>query len=100
MHSLCRFLCQSNPDMVQSFETVLFDPFQVILQQDVAGNIVIFDFIFKVIEFMPYVFQILSQLLEFHNEAGIPPAYQAMLTPLLQPALWESHGMLQLWVKY
>jgi exportin-2 (importin alpha re-exporter) len=41
---------------------------------------------------MPYVFQILSQLLSFHQEPGVPEAYQQMLPPLLQPGLWESHG--------
>lgn len=43
-------------------------------------------------EFTPYVFQILSQLLEFHQEKGIPAPYQPLLPPLLQPVLWELGG--------
>ena len=43
-------------------------------------------------EFTPYVFQIISQLLEFHKEGGIPAPYQPLLQPLLLPILWESSG--------
>ncbi|KAJ3119632.1 Exportin-2 [Physocladia obscura] len=76
---LIRNVCQNNSQVVSEFETFLFPPFQSILQQDVA-------------EFMPYVFQLMSQMLSIHKEAGIPPAYSVMLQPLLTPALWESHG--------
>lgn len=44
-------------------------------------------------EFTPFVFQILSQLLESHNEVGaLPQAYKSILPPLLTPTLWESKG--------
>ena len=46
-----RIVCNSQPQAVGNFETVLFPVFQEILQQDVQ-------------EFVPYVFQILSLLLE------------------------------------
>ncbi|KAJ3329009.1 importin-alpha export receptor [Blyttiomyces sp. JEL0837] len=77
--SLIKYLCVNNIQLTAQFEQFLFPPFQSILQQDIS-------------EFMPYVFQLMSQLLSFHTEAGIPPAYQSMLPPLLQPPLWESHG--------
>ena len=83
---LVKFVCVAQPNLVGSFESFLFTPFQEILQQDVA-------------EFMPYVFQILSQLLTLHTEPGIPQSYLAMLPPLLLPALWESHGNIPALVK-
>jgi exportin-2 (importin alpha re-exporter) len=80
--SLVKFVCVSQPSLVVNFENFLFTQFQVILQLEVA-------------EFMPYVFQIMSQLLSLHSEPGIPVQYQQMLPPLLQPALWESHANIQ-----
>jgi exportin-2 (importin alpha re-exporter) len=46
----------------------------------------------KILDFRPYVFQILSQLLEFHTEPGLPQQYLGMLPFFLAPALWESLG--------
>ncbi|KAJ3285820.1 importin-alpha export receptor [Rhizoclosmatium sp. JEL0117] len=77
--ALIRNSCQSNAQLVAEFEQFLFPPFQSILTQDVA-------------EFMPYVFQLMAQMLALHKEMGIPAAYKSMLPPLLTPALWESHG--------
>ncbi|KAI8620536.1 cse1l protein [Chytriomyces sp. MP71] len=77
--TLIRNVCQNNTQLVADFEQFLFQPFQSILQQDVA-------------EFMPYVFQLMAQMLALHKESGIPAAYKQMLPPLLTPALWESHG--------
>ncbi|KAJ3413290.1 Exportin-2 [Chytridiales sp. JEL 0842] len=77
--ALIRYICASDASLVGQFEQLLFPPFQAILQQDVA-------------EFMPYVFQLLSQMLIIHKESGIPQVYEQMLPALLQPAVWESHG--------
>ena len=78
--SLARFTCTSNPLAIDSFEIKLFPIFQHILQTDVA-------------EFMPYVFQILAQLLIIHKPGmGLPEAYISLLGPLLNPTLWESPG--------
>lgn len=44
-------------------------------------------------EFIPYVFQIFSQLLELHQEPQLPEVYKSLLPPLLLPNLWESSGM-------
>ncbi|KAJ3066560.1 Exportin-2 [Podochytrium sp. JEL0797] len=77
--ALIRNVCHSNVQLVSEFEQFLFPPFQSILQQDVA-------------EFMPYVFQLMAQMLAIHTEAGIPDTYKQMLPPLMTPLLWESHG--------
>ncbi|KAF9352787.1 importin-alpha export receptor [Mortierella sp. AD094] len=84
--ALIRFICTSTPEAAEQFESLLFQPFQVILQQDIA-------------EFTPYVFQLLSQLLSFHTRAELSPAYQAMLPPLVQPTLWQQQGNIPALVK-
>lgn len=52
-------------------------------------------------EFIPYAFQICSQLLELHPANSLPAAYENLLTPLLHAALWESRGnvpaLVRLW---
>lgn len=42
-------------------------------------------------EFVPYVFQVMSLLLEIHNNS-IPSSYMALFPHLLQPILWERTG--------
>lgn len=62
------------------FELLLFPPFQAILALDV-------------VEFVPYVFQILAQLLSARPVgSGLSPPYQALFPPLLAPSLWERKG--------
>ncbi|KAF9582671.1 importin-alpha export receptor, partial [Lunasporangiospora selenospora] len=84
--ALIRFICAAQPDAAEQFESLLFQPFQVILQQDIA-------------EFTPYVFQLLSQLLSFHTTAELSAAYQSMLPPLVQPTLWQQQGNIPALVK-
>lgn len=43
------------------------------------------------LEFLPYVFQVMSLLLEIHSNA-IPSSYMALFPHLLQPILWERTG--------
>ncbi|KAJ6646819.1 Exportin-2 [Pseudolycoriella hygida] len=76
-----RIVCKAQPSAVSSFEEALFPVFQDILQQDV-------------LEFMPYVFQILSLLLEMREEVktAIPEPYWALFPCLLSPALWDRTG--------
>lgn len=45
-----------------------------------------------VVEFVPYVFQILSMLLELHGPGQIPEPYLALYPCLLAPVLWERTG--------
>uniref|UniRef100_A0A8C1EYD0 Exportin-2 n=2 Tax=Cyprinus carpio TaxID=7962 RepID=A0A8C1EYD0_CYPCA len=79
--SLClsiRITCKANRDTVGSFEEALFPVFTEILQNDVQ-------------EFVPYVFQVMSLLLEIHT-SSIPSSYMALFPHLLQPVLWERTG--------
>uniref|UniRef100_A0A673YJU4 Exportin-2 n=1 Tax=Salmo trutta TaxID=8032 RepID=A0A673YJU4_SALTR len=79
--SLClsiRITCKANPTTVGSFEEALFPVFTEILQNDVQ-------------EFVPYVFQVMSLLLEIHT-SSIPNSYMALFPHLLQPVLWERAG--------
>ncbi|KAH6570430.1 hypothetical protein BASA62_004365 [Batrachochytrium salamandrivorans] len=76
---MIRFVSASNPAIVSDFESFLIQPFLSILQLDVP-------------EFSPYVFQIFAQLISLRPGAGLSPAYQSLLTPLLTPALWQSLG--------
>ncbi|PVD23451.1 hypothetical protein C0Q70_16723 [Pomacea canaliculata] len=73
-----RTSCKHNPEAVATFEQGLFGPFTDILQQDVQ-------------EFIPYVFQILSLLMEYHR-GGVPDTYMALFPHLLTPVLWERPG--------
>jgi exportin-2 (importin alpha re-exporter) len=62
------------------FEGLLFPPFQSVLALDVT-------------EFVPYVFQILGQLLcSRPANGGFSDAYKALFPPLLSPVLWERRG--------
>ncbi|XP_060521599.1 exportin-2 [Cylas formicarius] len=71
-----RIVCRANQSAVKSFEDILFPIFQAILQQDIQ-------------EFIPYVFQILSLLMEHTPPGAIPEPYMQLLPCLLAPVLWE-----------
>ncbi|KRT82399.1 hypothetical protein AMK59_3788, partial [Oryctes borbonicus] len=71
-----RIGCRNNSLAVSSFEDVLFPIFQGILQQDIQ-------------EFIPYVFQLLSLLVELTPTGAIPEPYMQLLPHLLAPVLWE-----------
>lgn len=68
-------VCQTNPQMTEKFETLLFPPFQSVLSADVEL-------------LCPYVYQVLAQLLELRPQ-GISAAYLSMFPVLLTPTLWE-----------
>ncbi|XP_030384597.1 exportin-2 [Scaptodrosophila lebanonensis] len=75
-----KIVCQAEASAVGSFEEALFPVFQGILQQDI-------------VEFMPYVFQMLSLLLEVREGSGtIPEPYWALFPCLLAPPLWDRSG--------
>ena len=77
---LIRSVASKDAAHTSAFEQFLFPPFQHILQMEV-------------IEFTPYVFQLLAQILEFRPEgAGLGQAYGSLLPPLLTPTLWERKG--------
>lgn len=80
--SICvgiRTTCKHSPGAVVQFEQVLFEPFTFILQSDVQ-------------EFLPYVFQILSLLIDHHPEGKVADTYMALFPHLMAPALWERPG--------
>jgi len=77
---LIRAVCTKDSAYTTAFEQFLFPPFQTVLQMEV-------------VEFTPYVFQLLAQILEFRPEgAGLGEAYTSLFPPLLTPALWERKG--------
>ncbi len=79
---LIRAVCTStqNASHTEAFEHFLFPPFQMVLQMEI-------------VEFTPYVFQLLAQILEFRPEsAGLGEAYTSLFLPLLTPSLWERKG--------
>ena len=60
-------------------ETLLFPSFMQVLSLDV-------------VEFVPYVFQILAELLLFRPNAGLSDNYKKLIHPILTPVLWERKG--------
>lgn len=75
---LVRSVCSKNPEYTGAFEALLFPPFQIVLSMDV-------------LEFTPYVFQVLAQMLEYRSD-GLSEAYSSLFPPLLTPTLWERKG--------
>jgi exportin-2 (importin alpha re-exporter) len=77
---LVRSVCSKDPNQTAAFEPLLLEPFNIILQMDIA-------------EFTPYVFQVLAQLLEYRPaNQGLGQAYTSLFAPILTPMLWEQKG--------
>ncbi|KAI0775001.1 Cse1-domain-containing protein [Trametes elegans] len=76
--ALMRFVVQANPGTLSTFEQALFGPFTIILQQDID-------------QYIPYVFQILAQMLDLHS-GDVPTEYRSLLPFLLTPASWQQKG--------
>lgn len=74
-----KIVCKTHKVAVSSFEEALFPIFQEILQQDV-------------LEFLPYLFQILALLLELRTTQDIPEAYLALFPCLLSSVLFERQA--------
>eukprot|EP00903_Cladosiphon_okamuranus_P009495 g9047.t1 len=70
---------KNDPRTATMLEGTLFPPFQQVLANDV-------------VEFMPYVFQIFSQLLELRPAGEFSDGYKGLFAPLLTPAVWERKG--------
>lgn len=63
--------------VIVSFEDSLFPIFEYILSNDIG-------------EFIPYVFQLVTQLLSVRPEDSvIPEKFRVLIPPLLSPTLWE-----------
>ncbi|OCH89837.1 Cse1-domain-containing protein [Obba rivulosa] len=78
LSALMRFVVAANPSSLPTFEQALFGPFTIILQQDID-------------QYIPYVFQILAQMLELHKH-DVPAEYRNLLPFLLTPASWQQKG--------
>tara|TARA_B110000977_G_scaffold100003_1_gene131240 strand:+ start:15818 stop:18799 length:2982 start_codon:yes stop_codon:yes gene_type:complete len=66
--------------LTQQIEHLLFPPFQHVLQQDI-------------VEFAPYVFQLLSQMIENRADgAALPQVYLGIFPALLAPTLWDRQA--------
>ncbi|KAI6026014.1 CAS/CSE protein [Pisolithus marmoratus] len=76
--ALMRFVVHGTPSTLPTFEKTLFGPFTFILQQDID-------------QYIPYVFQILAQMLDMHT-TGVPTEYRSLLPFLLMPAPWQQKG--------
>lgn len=78
--ALVKNVCSKDASQTNTLEGLLFPPFQSVLQMDI-------------VEFTPYVFQVLAQLLEYRPaEAGLGEAYASLFPPLLTVTLWENKG--------
>ena len=75
--------CESESNSLawrEKYESIIFEPFQEVLALDI-------------VEFLPYVFQILSLLLSYYqDDEEMPQQFQALLPPLLTPECWERRG--------
>eukprot|EP00850_Spirogloea_muscicola_P008170 SM000043S15798 [mRNA] locus=s43:232850:238627:+ [translate_table: standard] len=67
--------CASDASQTATSEGLLFPIFQMVLQEDI-------------VEFAPYVFQILALLIEIRSPP-LPQGYMAIFPPLLTPLLWQ-----------
>ncbi|KAJ7224424.1 CAS/CSE protein [Mycena pura] len=75
---LMRFVVEGTPTTLSTFETVLFGPFTIIIQQDIE-------------QYVPYVFQLLAQMLSLHT-GDVPAQYRPLLPLLFTPAPWHQKG--------
>ncbi|KAF8867606.1 CAS/CSE protein [Infundibulicybe gibba] len=78
LSGLMRFVVAGTPTTLPTFEQALFGPFTIILQQDID-------------QYIPYVFQMLAQMLELHT-TSVPAEYRGLLPFLLTPAMWQQKG--------
>eukprot|EP00177_Eucheuma_denticulatum_P000306 GFKZ01000528.1.p1 GENE.GFKZ01000528.1~~GFKZ01000528.1.p1 ORF type:complete len:1049 (-),score=163.16 GFKZ01000528.1:132-3134(-) len=76
LSALIRFNGRSST--VTIFENALMAPLCKVLIDDVT-------------EFIPYVFQVFSQLMSLHG-GKLPPTYNNLIQPTLTPTMWENRG--------
>lgn len=93
MGALVRYCSGTNAAL---FNQKLWEPFQKILAEDVSGQYPTSSpsaclSLTPAAEFLPYIFQILAQLLE-SCPTDVSDNYKALLGPLLAAPLWETRG--------
>ncbi|KIK60075.1 hypothetical protein GYMLUDRAFT_44063 [Collybiopsis luxurians FD-317 M1] len=86
LSALMRFITAGSPTTTPTFESTLFEPFTIILTQDID-------------QYIPYVFQLLAQMLSLHPTSAssggqdpVPPQYKSLLPFLLTPTVWQQKG--------
>eukprot|EP00186_Timspurckia_oligopyrenoides_P001792 CAMPEP_0182444134 /NCGR_PEP_ID=MMETSP1172-20130603/2681_1 /TAXON_ID=708627 /ORGANISM="Timspurckia oligopyrenoides, Strain CCMP3278" /LENGTH=742 /DNA_ID=CAMNT_0024639627 /DNA_START=714 /DNA_END=2942 /DNA_ORIENTATION=- len=87
---LVKVLGPMSVEMLSKLEELLFGTFQIILANDI-------------VEFGPYVLQILAQMLSLHlkqHEKPLPNEYTILLPALLTPTLWDRSGYIPGMVQY
>ncbi|CAN8314309.1 unnamed protein product [Cochlearia groenlandica] len=75
---LVRRACERDISLISAFETSLFPSLEMILANDIT-------------EFLPYAFQLLSQLVEL-NRPPLSPNYMQIFLLLLSPESWKRSG--------
>ncbi|CAH8343683.1 unnamed protein product [Eruca vesicaria subsp. sativa] len=75
---LVRRACERDVSLISAFETSLFPSLQMILVNDI-------------VEFLPYAFQLLAQLVEL-NRPPLSPNYMQIFLLLLSPESWRRSG--------
>lgn len=81
---IVRSLCTGqSPDVLVAnatqVEALLFPPFQGVLSLGVE-------------EFLPYVFQVMAEMLYYRPVGPLSDAYRSLFMPILSPTLWENKG--------
>ncbi|KAJ3501585.1 hypothetical protein NLJ89_g9272 [Agrocybe chaxingu] len=77
--SISGFVVAGSPTTLATFERTLFGPFTIIIQQDID-------------QYIPYVFQVLAQMLELHRGGTLPAEYRGLIPLLVTPAVWQEKG--------
>eukprot|EP00834_Sanchytrium_tribonematis_P000006 NODE_2_length_91304_cov_0.692462.p6 type:complete len:822 gc:universal NODE_2_length_91304_cov_0.692462:64742-62277(-) len=77
-----RFSCNNNPQVVQQFDEQLIPIFLSILNMEI-------------IEFSPYIFQILTVLLDAHPGNQLPLNLKELLSFLVKPDVWKANSNVQ-----
>jgi exportin-2 (importin alpha re-exporter) len=83
-----RFVGPTAPENLAVLEANVVPQLLSILSQGVDGKLPLAQLI--MIEFMPYVFQLLSQLLESQKTGELSEDYLQLLAPLINPDLWRT----------
>ncbi|CCJ29989.1 unnamed protein product [Pneumocystis jirovecii] len=84
--ALIKYVASHSREILLHLENRLFPSFQLVLQNDVT-------------EFIPYIFQILAQLLEYHN-SDLPDTYKLLVPPILSASLWDFKGNIPALVRF
>ncbi|CCG83515.1 Importin-alpha re-exporter [Taphrina deformans PYCC 5710] len=77
--AITRYNGPHSADVLSQIEGLAITPLLVLLQNNIT-------------EFVPYVFQLIAQMLELRHNQPLLPAYEQLLRPILTPDLWDSRG--------